>query len=183
LALSINDLGSIQSVGELVKPDHMEKRITRGISVTGLANILAGLFGVIGPVDFSITPGVIASTGCSSRYTLLPTGFGLLVLSFMPVVLALLGSVPTLVTGSIIVYIMCAQVAAGLMVAFNSMNGFKFEYGLAMGLPLLLGLIITFLPAEVLDAFPLMLKPIIGNGFVVGVISVLLMEHVIFKNA
>ncbi|MHB1419896.1 MAG: uracil-xanthine permease family protein [Bacillota bacterium] len=183
LALSINDLGSIQSVGELVNPDHMQKRITRGVSVTGLANILAGLFGVVGPVNFSLTPGVIASTGCASRYTLLPTGFSLLLLSFMPSVLAFIGSIPSLITGSIIIYIMCSQISSGLLVAFNSMDGFKFEHGLTMGLPLMLGLIISFLPAEVVNTFPLLLKPIIGNGFVVGVISVLIMEHVIFKNA
>lgn len=33
LALSVNDLGSIQAVGELIKPDNMQKRITRGITL------------------------------------------------------------------------------------------------------------------------------------------------------
>ncbi|HEX3031169.1 MAG TPA: solute carrier family 23 protein, partial [Bacillota bacterium] len=54
LALSVNDLGSIQSVGEMLKPDNMQHRITRGITFTGLLNVLAAIFGVIGPVNFSL---------------------------------------------------------------------------------------------------------------------------------
>ena len=59
-----------------------KKRITRGITITGLGNILAGFFGVIGTVNFSLSPGVIVSTRCASKYTLVPTGLGLLLLSF-----------------------------------------------------------------------------------------------------
>lgn len=181
LALSINDLGSIQSLGELIKPDNMPKRITRGISITGLANILSGFFGVIGPVNFSLSPGVIASTGCASRLTLIPASLCLLALSFLPAVIAYIGSIPSVVVGSVLIYIMSSQISAGLLVAFSSMGGFKFENGLVIGLPFMLGIVISFLPVEVLNTFPVALRPIIGNGFVVGVLSVLIMEHVIFK--
>jgi len=56
LALSVNDLGSIQAVDELLKPDNMPKRITRGVATTGLVNVLAGFLGVIGVVNFSVLP-------------------------------------------------------------------------------------------------------------------------------
>ena len=36
LALSINDLGSIYSVGGMLKPDHMPKRVSRGLSWAGI---------------------------------------------------------------------------------------------------------------------------------------------------
>jgi xanthine/uracil permease len=62
LALSINDLGSIESMEEILNPSHMPQRINRGITFTGMANILAGFFGIIGPVNFSLSPGVILST-------------------------------------------------------------------------------------------------------------------------
>jgi len=72
LALATNDLGSIQSVGGLLKADGMGERVNRGVVVTGLGNALAGLTGVIGPVNFSLSPGVIAATGCASRFALVP---------------------------------------------------------------------------------------------------------------
>jgi xanthine/uracil permease len=181
LALSVNDLGSIQAVNELINPDHKEKRITRGIIFTGLGNILAGFFGVIGSVNFSISPGIIVSTRCASKYTLVPMGVGLLILSFFPGIIAFMGSVPSVVIGSALIYLMCSQISAGLIVAFNSEEKFTFEHGLVMGLSLMLSIIISFLPTEVLNTFPAILRPILGNGFVVGVMAVLTMERLIIK--
>ncbi|NLA10628.1 MAG: purine/pyrimidine permease [Firmicutes bacterium] len=181
LALSINDLGSIYSVGGILKPDEMPTRVSRGLSLTGLLNFLAGLLGVIGPVNFSLSPGVIASTKCGSRYTLIPAGIILVAIAFMPPAIAFMGAVPPVIIGSILLYIMCSQVAAGLTMALDSEEPFSFERGLVMGLPLMLSIIISFLPDSALNTFPVVLRPVLGNGFVVGVLAVLLMEHLIFR--
>lgn len=159
----------------------MPKRITRGISFTGLANALSGFLGVIGPVNFSLSPGVITSTGNASRFTLIPAGLGLLILSFLPGVIAFIGGIPAVIIGTTLLYILCSQISAGLMVLFNSMSEFKFESGLVVGLPVMLSIIISFLPVDVLNTFPNLVRPILGNGFVVGVLTVLIMEHIIFK--
>ncbi|MGI5875785.1 MAG: uracil-xanthine permease family protein [Dethiobacteria bacterium] len=108
-ALAINDLGSIYSVGGLLKPEGMAGRVSRGLSLTGILNVLAGLGGVIGPVSFSLSPGVIASTGCASRFALVPAGIILLAISFLPPVIAFLGAIPAVVVGGVFIYIMCSQ--------------------------------------------------------------------------
>ncbi|OPY74476.1 MAG: putative purine permease YwdJ [Syntrophorhabdus sp. PtaU1.Bin050] len=179
-ALSINDLGSIQSMKELIDPPRMEGRIRRGITFTGLANVVAGFFGVIGPVNFSLSPGVIAATGSASRFTLLPASMFLFLLSFSPFVVSLMGNIPPVVVGSVLVYILSYQIAAGLIVAFQPGNAFELRDGLVIGLPVLLGTVVAFLPTPVLSGFPPVLRPIVGNGFVVGVLSTLVLEHVIF---
>ena len=92
-----------------------------------------------------------------------------------------MGSVPSVVIGSALIYLMCSQISAGLIVAFNSEEKFTFEHGLVMGLSLMLSIIISFLPTEVLNTFPAILRPILGNGFVVGVMAVLTMERLIIK--
>ena len=62
LAVSINDLSSIQSMNRLLNLQDMDRRVTRGITITGLANVLAGLLGVVGPVNYSLSPGVVMTT-------------------------------------------------------------------------------------------------------------------------
>ncbi|GAB6182236.1 hypothetical protein JCM14036_35550 [Desulfotomaculum defluvii] len=181
LALVINDLGSIQAVGSLLKTDDMSKRVNRGVTFTGFANVFAGFLGVIGLVNFSFSPGVILSTGCASRYTLLPAGIGLVLLSFLPTSVAFIGAIPSVVIGSVMIYIMCSQISAGLLVSFNTMAEFKFDDGIILGLPLMLGVIVSFFPAETINTFPVTIRPIIGNGFVVGVIAVFIMEHIIYR--
>lgn len=180
LALAINDLGSIQAIGEMLNTTEMPKRTSRGITLTGILNILSGLFGVIGPVNYSTSPGVIASTGVASRFTLVPAGIGLMAMAFIPPAINILGAIPSAVIGSTFTYILCSQLASGFLLAFNSTESFKLENGLVLGLPLMLSIIISFLPENVIATFPLWLKPILGNGFVIGVIAVLIMEHVIY---
>jgi len=85
--------------------------------------------------------------------------------------------VEQLTVGSIFLYIMCSQLAAGLsMIRIKDVNS-----GLSVGFPLLLSIIVTFLPEAVLCNFPSILRPIIGNGFVLGVLITILMEHVILR--
>ncbi len=180
IALSTNDLGSIQAIGQLVNAPDMGKRLSAGISVTGLSNIIAGLLGVIGPVNFSLSTGVIASTGIASRFTFVPAGIALALIAFMPGVVSFLGGIPPLIIGVVFLYIMCSQIAAGLMTAFSD-DRFSFDDGLIIGLALMLGLIVSFLPETTVAALPHLLRPILGNGFVVGTAAVLLMEHVIFR--
>lgn len=181
LALSINDLGSIQSVGTLLKAGGMEKRITRGVLTTGVGNVLAGFFGVIGPVNFSLSPGVIAATGVASRYALVPAAAGLMILAFSPLAIGLISSVPAPVIGAILIYIMTAQIAAALLMVMESRAAGSFDDGLIIGLPLMLGTVVAFLPPEIATQLPAGLRPIATNGFVVGVLAVLILEHLVYR--
>ncbi|HET6461320.1 MAG TPA: solute carrier family 23 protein [Syntrophales bacterium] len=183
LALSINDLGSMQSMNALVNTGDMAKRINRGIFLTGLANVTAGVLGVIGQVNYSMSVGIVAATGCMSRYTLLPAAAFLLLISFSPMAIGFLGIVPPAVIGSIMFYVLCSQVSAGLLVAFESLRQLTFDDGMIIGMPILIATVIAFLPAAFVQEFPRLLRPIAGNGFVVGVIIVLLMEHGIFRKS
>jgi xanthine/uracil permease len=182
VALSINELGSIQSMNELLKPPDMSKRIARGITVTGLGNILSGFSGVVGPVSYSLSFGVVTASGCASRMTLVPAALTMLALSFSPAVIGLIGNVPSVVIGSVLIYVLCSQVAAGLMVAFESEKAFQFNSGLIIGLPILAGSVIAYLPTEIVSTFPTLLRPVLGNGFVVGIVMALLLEHVVFSD-
>ncbi len=159
------------------------KRLTRGITFTGLANIAAGFFGVLGTVNFSLSPGVIASTGCASRFALVPAAVLIGLLAFFPAVIGVIAYVPSAVVGCVLIYILSSQIATGLVVAFQEEDGSSFDInnGLTIGLPVLLGTVIAFLPVAVIETFPVAFKPILGNGFVVGVASALVLEHLIFR--
>jgi xanthine/uracil permease len=182
LGLSINDLGSIQAVGLVLKADDMPRRITRGITATGIGNVMAGFMGVIGPVNFSFSPGLIAATGCAARRSLIPAGVAMLVLAFLPQVIFYLSFIPAVVIGCVLFYTMCTQVAAGLMTAFDALKELgepRFDNALLISLPILTGVIVSFLPQEITASYPYSLRPILSNGFVVGIVTSLVLEHTI----
>ena len=181
LALLINELGSVQAVGGMLGADKLGKRTTRGVGVTGVANVVSGLLGVVGPVDYSMSPGIIAATGCGSRYTLIPAGLGLLACAFLPGFVCLLNAVPGVVMGAVLLYLMSSQLSAGVQMLARESVVPDFNGGLTVGLPLMVALMLSFAPAEAIGHIPAMIRPIVGNGFVMGVITVLLLEHGIFR--
>ena len=181
IALIVNELGSIQAVAHMLQADQMGQRTTRGVGIVGVTNVLSGLFGVIGPVDYSMSPGVISATGCASRYTLLPAGAGLILCAFFPSVVGMLVTIPGVVMGAILLYLMATQLAAGLQMLVREKAITDFDSGVVVGLPLMVALLLSFAPEGVLNLIPSLFKPIVGNGFVMGVITVLIMEHLIFK--
>jgi len=183
VALSINDLGSIQSMNALVAPPDMARRVDRGILFTGLGNIASGLLGVIGQVNYSLSLGVVLSSGCLSRWTLIPAAAILLAIAFSPLAIAFLGNVPPVVIGATLVYVLSTQVAAGLMVLFGAARKLELRDGLVVGMPLLAAILVAFLPPPVIQSFPELIRPVAGNSFVVGVLAVLFLEHVLFRDA
>lgn len=181
IALIINELGSIESIAQMLNADNTTGRIKRGVGILGLSNMLSGSMGIVGSVDFTMSTGIISATQCASRYTLIPAGIGLLVCAFFPPIINLLSSVPHVVLGCIMLYLMSTQFASGLMMIGSVKAIRNFDHALTVGLSLMVALIISFAPEETFSMFPVILHPIIGNGFVMGVITVLLLEHVLFR--
>ena len=178
VALLINDVGSIQSLGGMLGTADTDKRCRRGVGITGLLNIVAGGMGIIGPVNYSMSPGVIASSSCASRYALLPAGAGLIVCAFVPQLIAIMSAIPNTVIGVILLYLMGTQLAAALHMVVTTSSSKSFDEGLIIGLPVMVAMLFGAIPMQII---PAMLRPLIGNGFVMGVITVILLERVIFR--
>lgn len=180
IALAINDLGSIQSVGAILRVEDIEKRVSRGITFTGIGNMIAGLFGVIGYVNYTLTPGMIAATGVASRFTLIPAAIVLFLIGFSPIAINLISSIPSPVIGVILLYVLIAQIGAAMLIAIESGAIKTVDDGVIVGLPILLGTVIAFLPSAISSQLPAIIRPIMANGFVVGVLAVILLEHVLY---
>lgn len=46
-----------------------------------------------------------------------------------------------------------------------------------MAIPLMMTVLVSFLPKAAVAAMPALLRPMLSNGFVVGVFTALLLEH------
>lgn len=178
IALLINDVGSIQALGSMVKASDMNRRVNRGVFLTGVLNFVAGGLGVIGPVNYSLSPGVVAGSRCASRYTIMPAAILLIICGLIPQMVAVFAAIPDTIIGVILLYLMGTQLAAAFHVMVAERNVLTFNDGLIIGLPVMIALLFAIIPAEVV---PQILRPIVQNGFVMGVITVILMEHIFLK--
>ena len=161
IALFINQVGSVQSLGELVSADNMESRQKRGMVVQGIMNMVAGAMGVIGPVDYSLSPGIVASTSCASRYTVIPAAALMIILAFIPDAVAVLLTIPQPVMGVVLLYLMSTQIAAGLHMIHTINATPTFKDGLILAIPIMFTTLLSFAPQTAMYAVPALLRPIV----------------------
>lgn len=181
IALTANDLGSIQTTAGLLEDAAVARTTRRGLIVTGIGNMLAGAVGVIGPVNYSLSSGVIIASGCGSRYPMLPAAAAMIMLACMPGVIQAFAYVPPVVVGSLLLYLLCSQVSGGLAVLSPYLTPFRHETGLVIGLPVLLATCIAFLPAQAAQCIPLLWRPLLTNGFSVGVAAAIVLEKLLLS--
>ena len=176
IALAINDIGSMESLGGMLGIKDMEKRTKRGMRITGVMNIVAGSMGVLGPVNYSMSPGVIASTGCASRYALIPATLMLFTCALFPDVIWVLTAIPTPVIGVILLFLMGTQLAASYEMMHSTRSATTFADALTLGLPIMVAMLFQLMPKGIA---PDVIQPLVGNGFAMGVITVIVMEHIV----
>ncbi|MBU1349318.1 xanthine permease, partial [Patescibacteria group bacterium] len=63
----------------------------------------------------------------------------------------------------------------------SGQRDFKWSDGVVVGGAMTVGLVVAFMPPEVKAALPPMIKPILANGFVMGLAVALLLEHVLLR--
>jgi len=181
LAVLINGVGSIYSLGEVVGRTHMTQRLGRGISVTGIAGIAAGFLGVFGTVSYAMSPGVILVTRVSSRIPVTVCGIMLVGLAFFQKILAFLASIPPAVVAAALVTGLAAQLGAGISILTRSGRGLASRDYLVAGLPILLGSVVSIVPEAFFQSFPASVQALTKNGLIVGIVMVLALEHLVLR--
>lgn len=179
IALVINDIGSMESLGGMLGIKDMDKRMKRGMRITGAMNIVAGSMGVLGPVNYSMSPGVIASTGCASRYALIPATLMLVACALFPDVIWVLTAIPSPVIGVILLFLMGTQLAASFEMMHSTRSATTFADALTLGLPIMVAMLFQLMPKGIA---PDVIQPLVGNGFAMGVITVIVMEHIVNRS-
>ena len=186
LALIVNDIGSIRGVAEVAKVPaaETEGQLRRGITITGIMNFFAGGAGVIGGVNYSISSGMILDTRNASRYPLLVAGAAMILCAAVPPVISLIITIPTVITGCLLIFIMTSQLSAalGVLIEHEGSGIFSFNNGIIIGFSILIAATFSFLPEAAVAAIPAVVRPVLANGFVAGTIAVMLLEHVVFRD-
>jgi xanthine/uracil permease len=180
LAVIVNSLGSLQGVAAITDKERLHVGTRRGILVNGVEGIVCGFLGVVGgTVSFSISPGVILVNRVASRYAVSYCGIILLLAAFLPKLAALLALVPAPVVGAALCVAMGGQVGAGIAI-IASKEVTSRDY-FVTGIPVLLGTMVGFFPRGLFDVLPGFSQVFLGNSLIVGIVMVLLLEHILWR--
>jgi xanthine/uracil permease len=179
LAVIVNTLGSLQGIAAITDKERLPKATQRGILINGIAGVSCGVLGVVGTVSYSMGPGVILVNRVASRYAVTYCGAILLVATFLPKLAALLAVVPEPVVGAALCVGLGGQVGVGIStVASQEIQSRDY---FVVGLPVLLGTLVGFLPQGLVDALPGWIQLFVANSLITGITLVLLLEHVLLR--
>jgi xanthine/uracil permease len=134
---------------------------------------------VVGVVPLSVSAGFITTTGIKAKRPLIIGALIILMIGFFPYIGGFLSTLPL-------------EVAyASLFIPFSQMMGFGIRdlMGqepssrnlLVIGLSLMVGIGMMFMPSTAFETVAPWLRNIIANGLLVGLLFCLFLEHVIFR--
>nr|WP_305146662.1 purine/pyrimidine permease [Anaerovorax odorimutans] len=179
LVLLSMSFASISSMAEAVGEEVSNKTLSRSVFFHGLSTLLAGLFSVIPFMPFVSSTGVVLMTRVAARRPfniacLLMVVFGI----FSPIA-AFFASMPSTVAYATSMVIFALILGQGLKEFKKVELGNRECY--IIGLSMICGMGVMFLPQDVFATFPQTLHFILSNGLVVGTVMSMALEQIFRK--
>lgn len=147
--------------------------------VMGINHVIAGCFSVVGSVPIAGVAGFITTTQIKER---LPYFIGctlILVMSFFPVIMTFLASLPVPVGYATIFLSIASLIGIGLNQVKDVLTDLHAPS--IISLSLMAGFGLMFIPSEALVALPDAMQSLVNNGLIVGVIICIILEQILRK--
>lgn len=166
IKLTLQDLGIVS-----------EERLHKGLIISGISNILAGIGASVGTTPFATSIGLIKISRVASLLPFKIFSVILIILGFIPSVSIVIATIPAPVAYSVFVVSMGTLLCLGLK-EYKKLK-FEVEEALAIGISLIIGVGIISLPANVFGNMPDWISYILSNGMIVGVSCCMFLENTI----
>lgn len=147
----------------------------RSSILSGAGNLLAGLWSVIGMISFSTSASMVQIAGTDSRRAFQWAASAMVVLGSIPAVARLMASLPPAVGDTVLLVAYAQMALLGFQALERSVLSSANIY--RAGLPFLVGVGLMTLPATTFATVPTMLRALISNGLIVGVLMALVLDH------
>ncbi len=169
-----NTIASVQAASKLTGEEASQSRLDRSYLLTGSYSIGAAILGLVPYAPFTSSVGFLESTRIFDRKPFLIGGGLMAILGIIPVLGALLATLPITV-GNAVLFVAYLQLFG---TSLKSLNGYIFDSKsiFRLAAPVLLGLSIMNLDAKLFTVFPVILQPLLSNGFIMGVLLSIILE-------
>lgn len=170
---------SINGMADLLDRPNTPPIIRRSTVLFGATAALCGLFPVTGFVPFASAPSTTKLTRVAARGPFILGGIFMMILGVIAPVCTFFAAIPPAVGYSAMMIVFALMLEQGVRefkkVEFTNREGF------IIGISFMIGAGIMFLDASAFMTLPQMLRYIVSNGLIVGLIIAILLEHVILR--
>lgn len=172
-----NTIAAVQAAADLLKEHIQQLQYKRSYILTGLYSIGSGVLGLVSYAPFASSIGFLESTRIMTRKPFLIGGGLMAVIGVIPVLGGLLAKMPITVGYAVLfvayMQLMGTSVRSLSGVTFNPKTIFRFAT------PVLLGVCLMNVDSTLFASLPVIVQPLVSNGFVVGVILSIVLEKTV----
>jgi xanthine/uracil permease len=173
-----NTIATLKGAEDVFEKETTPKQYRASFVLTGLLSTFSGVLGLVPYAPYASSLGLLQSTGIRERAPFFVGSALFILLGMIPQLIAFFSTIPHSV-GNTVLFVAYIQL---FRTAIRNIEGLTFEpktvYRIA--LPALLGLAIMSLPATAFTTTPQLVRPILSNGMLMGILVALFMEFLYY---
>ncbi|MGG5254352.1 uracil/xanthine transporter [Neobacillus sp. SM06] len=177
LVNTTNTIGALKGAEPVLRRKTTETEYRRSFFLTGLNSIVSGFFGLVPYAPYISSVGFLQSTQIIEVAPFILGAILFMILGLVPFLGHLFSSLPVSV-GDAVLFVAYLQLFGG---ALSNLKGIVFTsktiYRIA--LPVLLGIAVMNIPASMFSSIPLLIRPLVSNGLIVGILISIVLENLI----
>lgn len=179
IILFSNLIATIKGMSVVTGEKIQNRTYDRAALMTGVSDILAGIGSIIGFIPYGSAVGMTLMTGVAARKPFILGSLLLIGLGLIPPVCAFFVAIPVTVGNSVMFVVFCLILSLGIK-EFNKVNmGMPEMY--VVGMSLLIGVGMMQMPHDAFAMIPGVVRNLLANGLVVGVLLAMLLENLIVR--
>ncbi len=177
LVNTTNTMASVKGVASLLKKNPDEGTYRRAFLLTGANSVFAGLFGLVPYAPYISSIGFLQSTRIMNRAPLLIGGGLFAILGLVPPLGSFFSTLPASV-GNAVLFVAYLQLFSG---AVRNLEGIELSHKTIyrIAAPVLFGIALMNIPASAFSTIPMMIRPLVSNGMLMGILLAILLENTV----
>ena len=170
-----NTYATLAATGPLYGKPAEPSEYGRSMIVSGFITIIAGLLGIVPYAPYTSSIGLLQSTRILDRKPFILGAALFILLGAIPILGQLFASLP-LSVGDAVLLVAYFQLFGS---ALTNIQGLTFSYKTIyrLAIPVLLGLALMALPPIAFSSIPALVRPLLQNGLVAGILLAIVLEH------
>jgi xanthine/uracil permease len=176
ILLTTNMIASIRVMEEVLKGTKIQPiSFKKSGFISGLNQILGGVFSAIGSVPISGSAGFVSQTGIKSMKPFIIGAVMVTIVSLLPPLMNIMSALPAPV-GYAVTFVIFTKIIGLALADIEKSTDRQITYTTA-GIALLVGVGTMFLPTEATVRLPAFIGSLINNGLVLGTIIAIITEQ------
>lgn len=172
-----NTYGALKGTDDMFETETTKRDYASSFSITGLATVVAGLFGLVPYAPFVSSIGFLKQTAIYEKIPFIIGSFLFFIMGVFQPIGVFFSTLP-LSIGSAVLFVAYLQFFLSSIeffkqISLSTLNVYR------SAVPVFVGAIIMMFPDSYFDSIPTFIRPFLSNGLLVGIILALLLENLL----